>query len=273
MGAHCEHVRAAFPHYAPPEFWAWYPGEGDLPEHDARCPTAQHPYARKHRAFFEAEAFTQQQVRGLRKGYLACISFVDHQLGRLVDAIAEAGLSATTNVAYASDHGEMLGKFGMWWKCCLYEDAARVPMIAAGPDCAGGRRVATPVDLHDLRASLFAATGATQPSDWLGTPLQGMPSDDPQRVVFSEYHGHAAPGSAYLIRKGDWKYVHYVDAPCQLFDLKTDPQELEDLAPTHPDKVHELLGELHAICSPEREHERAESFINRQLDHVATTGT
>jgi len=257
-----------FPHFAPPKFWDMYTNDGDLPDYGLECKSAQHPYAEAIKKHFETHEFSETQVRGLRRGYLACISFVDYQLGRLMQALENAGLSDSTNVVYTSDHGDMLGKFGMWWKCSLYEDSVRIPMIAAGPDFARGGRVKTPVDLHDLRASLFAATGTVQPPEFLGSPLQHMPVNDPNRIVFSEYHGHGAPGSSYMIRKDNWKYIHYTNAPCQLFDLSSDPNELHNLAETYPAKVTELLTNLQAVCSPSLENDRAELFINQQLEYI-----
>lgn len=261
-------VAPHFPHFSPPEFWDMYPEDGDLPRHGAECESAQHPYAKAIKRHFETHEFSETQVRGLRRGYLACISFVDHQLGRLTQALEIAGLSDSTNVVYTSDHGDMLGKFGMWWKCSLYEDSVRIPMIAAGPDFARGARVTTPVDLHDLQASLFAASGADQPSEYLGEPLQHIPASDTNRTVFSEYHGHGAPGSAYMIRKGEWKYIHYSGAQSQLFNLTNDPNELTNLAETHENVVSELDAELRIICSPEMENERAEQFIEEQLKTI-----
>jgi len=254
-----------FPHFALPEFWDMYPEEGDLPQHGPECGSAQHPYAEAISRHFETNQFTEEQVRGLRRGYLACITFVDHQLGRLMEALDSTGLRDTTNVVYTSDHGEMLGKFGMWWKCSLYEDSVRIPMITAGPDFAKNQRVTTPVDLHDVRASLFEATDAKQPSEWLGEPLQHMPTLDANRVVFSEYHGHGAPGSSYMIRKGKWKFIHYMNAAPQLFDLENDPDELVNLAEAEPTVVTDMDAELRNICSPEIENERAEQFIENQL--------
>ena len=257
-----------FPHYARPEYWETYPDGGDLPRYGLECESARHPYAQAIRRHFQAEQFTEEQVRGLRRGYRACISFVDHQLGRLVGALREAGLADRTNVAYTSDHGDMLGTFGMWWKCSLYEHAARVPLIVSGPDFDEGVTVKTPVDLHDLQASLFAATGAPQPGDRLGSPLQGIARYDANRVVFSEYHGHGAPGSSYMIRKGAWKYLHYTGAPSQLFHLDQDPDELTNLADARPEITAEMESELRTVCDPEAENERAERFINRQLDAI-----
>ena len=185
-------IHPHFPHYTSQELWDLYPRGGNLPEYGVDEETANHPRAREVREHFQTDQFTGEQVRGQRRGYLACVTFVDRQLARLVEALEAAGLYDDTNVIYTSDHGEMLGKFGMWWKCSLYEDASRVPCIAAGPDFPSGSRVSTPVDLHDVQADLFASTGAERPSGWIGRPLQHVPENDVGRVVFSEYHGHGA---------------------------------------------------------------------------------
>jgi choline-sulfatase len=258
-----------FPQYAYPELWDLYPDGGDLPAHGPDCASANHPYARDLRDHFETDLFSEEQTRGLRRGYLGCVTFVDRQLGRLLDALEESGQRADTDVIYTSDHGEMLGKFGMWWKCSLYEDSVRVPCIAAGPSYARGRRVSTPVTLHDVQAALFASVGAERPPDWVGEPLQGVPAEDPERAVFAEYHGHGTRASAYMVRKGRWKYIHYVAARDQLFDLEVDPDEVNNLHGARPDVAREMRRELERICSPEAENERAEAFIERQLASIA----
>ncbi|MBS3764659.1 MAG: sulfatase-like hydrolase/transferase [Planctomycetes bacterium] len=256
-----------FAHIAPPEFWALY-DEGDLPDHGFECAGARHPYARDLQAHFETKQFFDEQIRGLRKGYRACVSFVDYQLGRLVDALEAEGLSEETDLIYASDHGEMLGKFGMWWKCSLYEDSVRVPCVAAGPSFDAGEVVETPVDLLDVQATLFDLVDRDRPDEWVGEPLRDIPADDRQRIVFSEYHGHGTRASAYVIRRGKWKYIHYVAAVNQLFDLEHDPDELENLCETEAEVAGELEAELRSICSPEEEDRRAEELIEQQLAAV-----
>ena len=261
-----------FPHFAPQEFWDMYPDGGDLPAHGPEAESARHPYAQDLRAHFRADKFNEEQTRGLRRGYLAVVSWVDWQLGRILEALEKTGGLANTNVIYGADHGEMLGKFGMWWKCTLYEDSVRVPLIAAGPDFRKGARTATPVDLHDLRAMLFSAAGQSQPDLWLGTPLAEVPQRDDERVVFSEYHGHGTRSGAFMVRKGDWKLIYYMAAPHQLFNLAGDPDELNNLYATKPDKARELEAALREICSPEDENRRADEFIKGQLEAIARMG-
>ena len=254
-----------FPHWVTQELWDMYPDGGDLPAFGADCETARHPYAADLREHFRTELFTEEQIRGLRRGYLGCVTYVDTQIGRVLDTLAALGLTETTNFLYSSDHGEMLGKFGMWWKCTLFEDSVHIPMMACGPDFTPGRRVRTAVDSHDLQAALFHAAGAERPSDWVGTPLQEIPDDDAKRPVFSEYHGHGTRAGAYMIRKGDWKLIHYTEAPDQLFNLADDPDELKNLHDDEPRKTAELMDELRVVCSPEEEDRRAFAFQEEQL--------
>ena len=258
-------VKPHFPHFCTEELWDKYRDHGDLPEHGVESATAQHPYAVDLRTHFRLDGVPEEHVRGLRRGYYACVSFIDEQLGRLLSALVEAGLAGTTNLVYTSDHGEMLGKFGLWWKCNLLEDAARIPCIAAGPDFDSGVHVATPVDLHDVQASVFSLTGAEHPQAWHGSPLERLPADDPDRLVFSEYHGHGTRAGSFMVRRGDWKLIHNIEAPDQLFDLGNDPEELENRVEAEPVKARELGAALAEICDPGAEDRKAEAFWEKQM--------
>jgi choline-sulfatase len=160
----------------------------------------------------------------------------------------------------------MLGMFGMWFKCSMYEDSVRVPLVVAGPGFDQGVRVRTPVTQWDLNAAIFAAVGVPRPAELTGTPLQQVAVDDTDRAVFAEYHGHGTRGSAFMVRQGRWKLLYNAEAPHQLFDLAADPYELSDLAAREPARVHTLTARLREeFCDPEREQLRAEEFIQRQL--------
>lgn len=263
-------VNPHFPQWNTQAYWDLYPEAADLPRYGREEESANHPYARDLRDHFEADLFTEDQIRGLRRGYAGNVAFVDDQLGRLLDAVEAGSLADSTALIYTSDHGEMLGKFGMWWKCSLYEDSARIPCIAAGPGYSPGRRVKTPVDLHDVQASLFYAAGAARPDDWAGQPLQSIKQQDAERVVFSEYHGHGTRSGAYMIRKGDWKLIYYMEAAHQLFRLDEDPDELHNVYADYPEKTGELEAELCRICSPETEDEKAHQFQARQAELLSS---
>ena len=266
-----ELIKPHFPHYVTPELWEEYAANADLPKHGRDEPSAHHPRALDLRHHFETDKFTDDQIRNLRRGYLGCISFIDEQLGLLMDALKKTNQFDNTIIIYTSDHGDMLGKFGMWWKCSLYDDSARVPLIVAGPGFKPGTRVKTPVSLMDLQASFFHALGAKRPDHWNGSPLQEVAANDPSRVVFSEYHGHGTRASSFMVRRGDTKLMYHVNAPPQLFDLATDPEELHNLADSKPELLKDLTQELHKFCDPELENKRAEEMIVKELAALAKT--
>ncbi|WP_152360943.1 sulfatase-like hydrolase/transferase [Microlunatus speluncae] len=251
------------PYTADPAGWSRYRDHGDLPHHGADHPAAQHPYTQDLRDHGGRD-YPDQLVRELRVGYYAAVSYVDAELGRVIDAVERAGLADDTVIMYTTDHGEMLGRYGLWGKCSLAEDSVRIPIVAAGPGFAAGARVRTPVTLLDLQSSLFHAVGADRPAGWRGSPLQLVAPDDHERVAFAEYHGPGVRGGGFLIRRGRWKLLHHCAAPHQLFDLAADPDELHDLWDTRPDIVDELEAELHAICDPVVVDRDAEQFQRRQ---------
>jgi choline-sulfatase len=262
-----------FPHYVTPALWEKYAAGATLPEHGPDVESAQHPYAVDLRNHFETWAMTEAQIRGQRRGYLGCVEYVDSLAGKFIDLLDRTGLAANTSFIYTSDHGEMLGKFGMWWKSSLYEDSARVPCVAMGPGFAAGQRVRTPVDLHDVNAALFHATAVARPQGWRGAALQQISLDDPDRALFAEYHGHGTRGSGYLIRKGPWKLIWCAEAPHQLFNLDDDPEELRNLYDAAHDETRALEQDLRGVCDPMAEHQRAEEYIVRQRAAIMGGGT
>ncbi len=262
-----------FPQYATQEYWDMYDdGLFDElsrdPAYSVDCETARHPYAASLRAHFECEKFTKEQARGLLHGYRADVSFVDTQLGRLLDKIESPKFKGNTNLIYTADHGDMMGRFGMWWKCALFEDSARIPCLAVGPSFAGGVTVNTPVDLLDVSATLFRLTGAEMPEYRHGVSLTDIPVDDSERVVFAEYHGHGVPGCSFMIRKGAYKLLYFIDAPHLLFNLADDPHEMNNLYEKEPAKAKELTDELLNICDPAKLSPKVEDFIARQWREV-----
>lgn len=256
------------PYVADPEHWERYAGLGDLPDQDGDHPAAQHGFLDDLRAH-GGWNYPDDLVRRLRQGYFGAIGHVDDQLGRVLDAVEASGMAEDTVVAYTTDHGEMLGRFGVWGKCSLYEDGARVPIVVAGPGFGAGTEVDTPVSMLDLQAAMFAAVGAERPADWRGEPLQTIAPGDDSRAVFASYQGHQIGGSAFMIRRGRWKLLYNIGADHQLFDLAEDPGELTDRWAEEPEIVAELEAELGRICDPEAAHLRALGFHGRQLVEIA----
>lgn len=256
------------PLYALPDFWEMYSGYGDLPRFGVEQESANHPYAQDLRAHFCTHECTDEEIRFLRRSYYACVSYVDRELGRLIDTLAATDQLADTVLVYTTDHGEMLGKFGMWRKHSLYEDSVRVPLIVAGPGFAAGERVDTPVSLLDLQAAIFRAVGKTRPAHWRGEALQDLPKSDPERVVFAEYHANGVRSGAFMIRRGEWKLMYNMAAEHQLYNLHDDPDELRNLWGEEREIARSLEHELRLICDPEAVNAQAHAFEKRQLEVI-----
>lgn len=256
------------PLYARPELWAMYNGYGDLPTYGIEEESAKHPYAQDLRTYHRTGEFSEEQIRGLRQGYYACVSYMDQELGRLIDVLEESGQMHDTVVIYTSDHGEMLGKFGLWWKSTLHEDSVRIPLLVAGPGFEAGHKVETLVEQLDIQASIFRSVEKERPTSWQGIPLQDIPTHDNARVAFSEYHASGVRSGAFMLRRGDWKLLYNIDAPHQLFNLHADPDELRNRYADMPDVVGELELELRQICDPDVVNARAFARENEQYEAV-----
>lgn len=261
-----------FPHYVPDHLWEMYKCHEDLPKYGREQPTANHPYSRDLRRYFETRSMLPVTGKH-RRAYYGRVTWVDRQLGRLMDALDASGQAARTVVAYTSDHGEMLGKFGMWWKRSMLEDSARVPLVVAGPGFARGKRASTPVTQWDLQAAIFEASGASRPEHWLGEPLQRLPLHSATRAAFSEFHGTGVRGSSFLVRRGRWKLIWNAGAPHQLFDLGSDPDELHNLAAHEPKHVNELIAVLRdQFADPDRENDRANRYVDAEIRQLHAWG-
>ena len=230
-------------------------------------------------AFREARVQTAEDVRSedairrARLVYYAMCSFVDELIGNVLDALRTAGLSDDTRVVYTSDHGETLGDYGLWGKSVMYDSAAAVPLILAGPDVPAGRSVDCPVSLVDLAPTIMAGTGVdptAEDADLPGTDLWSIAAgDEPaDRTVFSEYHATGSMSASYLLRDRRWKYVHHVGHAPQLFDMQTDPHELDDLASqtASRDRCDDFRRRLTAICDPDAVDAAAKADQRRRLE-------
>jgi len=143
-----------------------------------------------------------------------------------------------------------------WWKCNMYEQSVGVPLIARGPGV-DEQRVTAPVSLLDLVPTMSDALGVERDPAWRGVSqwsvLTGERPPDRSRAVFSEYHAHGTSCGMFMLRAGRYKYVHYPEAPDQLFDVEADPEELENLAedPAYAPVRERLSARLHAVVDPD----------------------
>ena len=250
-------VAPHFPLTVPQQFLDPYPPERmPAPRLHPRDGHPRHPWLqRSHERHPVDDGFDDAGRRLAIACYFGLCSWVDHQVGRVLNALDRTGLTANTRVIYTSDHGDNIGARGMWGKSTLYEDAVGVPMLLAGPDIAAGKVCHTPVSLLDLAPTITDAVGlAPHAPDLPGESLFEIAArpDDPDRTVFSEYHAFGSPSAGFMVRDGRYKLNHYVGFSPELFDLLEDPGETTNRAddPKLAPARTRLQAKLHAIIDP-----------------------
>ena len=247
-----------FPLIAPPEFYEMYPlDQIPQPKGGDGSGYVRHPWAQALRGCqIYDDFFTEETRRIAITSYYGMTSFLDDNIGQVLAKLDAVGLTDHTRVIYTSDHGDNLGARGLWGKSNQYEESAGVPMIMAGPDIPEGQVCTTPVSHVDCHQSVFHSTGAEMAADdRTGRSLfdiAGEP-DDAERIVLSQYHAVGAVTGAFMLRQGNWKYVHYVGLPPELFDLANDPEEMKDLGqdPAQADRISAFERALRDMLDPE----------------------
>ncbi len=263
-------VTPHFPFICPPRHWDLYdPETVEMPLAHEQYP--DHPYWNRVRPLRlsppdGSDRLPDEAVRRGITAYWGLISFMDEQVGRILDALKQNGFGPNTRIIYTSDHGEMAGSFGLWGKSAHYEDAVSVPFIVAGPDLPKGQVRKSNVSFVDFFPSVVEAVGAQlEPADadLPGSSIWPIVNGDesPERIVFAEYHAALSICGSYMVRDDRHKYIYYSDDqfPPHLYDLRADPRELVDLGadPDHAAVRARLHGELLKICDPETENARA----------------
>ncbi|AZO09145.1 choline-sulfatase [Mesorhizobium sp. M3A.F.Ca.ET.080.04.2.1] len=224
------------PYVARRQYWDLYENcqaldpETPFIPYDEQDTHSQRLYRASDYAAFE---ITPEQVRRSRRGYFANISYVDDKLGELVDVLNRTRMLDDTIILFCSDHGDMLGERGLWFKMSFFEGSARVPLMIAGKGVPAGLVEAAVSNLDvtptlcDLAGIDIAAIAPWTDGQSLRPLLDGEARTAP---VLMEYAAEGSYAPLVAIRDGNHKFVHCeLDAP-QLFDLEADPLERDNLA-------------------------------------------
>ncbi|HSZ54913.1 MAG TPA: sulfatase [Tepidisphaeraceae bacterium] len=193
---------------------------------------------------------TLDQARECKRAYYAAISFVDAQIGRLLDAVDRLGLADNTIIVFWSDHGFHLGEHGLWFKQSCFEEAARVPLIFCVPgNKNAGKTSRRLVELVDLYPTLADLTGLTRPKNLEGfslRPLLDDPSASWEHAAFTQVE--RGPGPGHSVRTERYRYTQWLGGRrgMELYDHEADPEELHNLAktPQYADLVAQLKSLL-----------------------------
>jgi choline-sulfatase len=264
------------PYVTTQTWWDLYDRDGiDPPAVPPIPPEDRDPHSRMLHGHYGQDRIEIDAAATLRarRGYYGMVSHIDAMFGRLLQALSDAGMAENTIVIFASDHGDMLGERGMWFKKTLFEPAIRVPLILAGPGIPRGRRP-TPVSLLDLFPTLLEFAGLAR--DDIRTPLDGeslaplLNGGTGHGPVLVEHLDGGTDAPRVMLREGDLKLILSRAYPPMLHDLGRDPQELHDLAadPAAQADLHRLteraaaIWDLDALAAEKRASQTARSVVN-----------
>jgi len=223
------------------------PSKVSLPDKDTSSHEVMH-YMRVVKNW--QHGLSNDRVHLVRRIYFAMIAEVDAMVGRLMQEVDRLGLGDRTYFIFSSDHGEMNMEHQQFYKMNHYEASARVPLIIAGPEVRRGEAVDDLVSLVDMYPTLMDMAELDHPDGLDGhsllPALHGQASDGPD-CVLSEFHDSTSNTGAFMLRRGQWKYIEYVGYDPLLFDLDADPDELADQTRARPDVADQMNRALREI--------------------------
>ena len=244
------------PYVANPELFAYYDGKVGAPTL-ARPDEGEDTYLAWWRQQTGLNEVTVEDEIRARTAYYALVETIDSEIGKVINKLEQLGLSENTLIIYTSDHGDQLGQRGLWWKQTFYEESAKVPLIMKWADqIPAGERREQLVNLVDLSSAIVEAGGGPELPNADGKSLLGLAKGKQaywDNETFSEYCTDgllAWSGGRVLqsrmIRSGKWKFNYYHGCPHQLFDLETDPDEMNNLIddPIHQETANQLKSKL-----------------------------
>tara|TARA_B100000315_G_scaffold251951_1_gene287721 strand:+ start:9470 stop:10915 length:1446 start_codon:yes stop_codon:yes gene_type:complete len=268
-------VAPHFPLVVPEEYYNLYPLDQLPPRKlDPEQDYERHPWIQRMDDFQQVDRkLTPEKRLQAVATYFGLCTFIDHQIGRVLVALDEVGLGQDTRVIYTSDHGDNVGTRGMWGKSNMYEESAGIPLIIAGEGVPENQVSTTTTSLLDSYQTIMDGVGLDltpeeQELDGVSWFNLANSPNDPDRIVFSEYHAASSPTGAFMLRKGKYKFIYYVEYEPELFDLEADPEETTNLAtePDYADVVTEYENYLREICDPEKTDRAAKDDQNALID-------
>ena len=267
---HLSYIKPHWPYIAPAPYHALYRSQPILEANrDHAEKKNPHPVLNAFMNHEESLNFSRDEVRQtVIPTYMGLITEIDDHLGRLMQFLENRNLLETTMIVFTSDHGDYLGDHWLGEKELFYDEAVRIPLIIVDPDPASdstrGRSDSRMVESIDLIPTFVEVLGGESQEHRLeGRSLLGIlrasASHEWRDAVFCEMDYAwrkarlelgLAPDRcrAFMVRTGEWKYIHFQDFPPQLFDLNKDPQERRDLGrdPSFRNVCREMEGRLRA---------------------------
>jgi len=243
-GPHC-------PYVCPSDPYDYYYENLPLPSNPENFLDTVHPAVKKWFDIRKMDVVKEEDVRRARAAYYGLVELLDRYVGDILNAVESSLDPENTLIIYASDHGDMAGHNGLFWKSNMYEGSAGVPLIFAGAGVIGaGRCIKQPVSLLDFAPTLIQTAGGPLLPDMHGqdlTPLLAAQMDENAKRAVVSLHIDRGDNFVAMVRQGDWKLVTFLgyDYP-QLFNVVDDPAEQHDLGkmPEHKALIEGLSKEI-----------------------------
>lgn len=261
--------RPHFPLTSPRRYFERYwPGRVTEPRIPAGGDAYDHPMSVGMREGFEVDAISHDEMMRARAAYFAGVSYLDEVIGDLLLRLKHDGLLENTIIVYTTDHGEMAGEHGVWWKNGWYEACTRVPLIISLPEQRRGKLESatcrTPVGLTDLFPTLASLSGVDVPEGLDGIDLSAVlfgKGSAPDRPIFCDaLTPRWGAGTEFrMIRWEDYKYVRFRQVPPLAFDLRNDPGEQRNLLSQETDaETQGMLQKMAALAEEGIDFDEAE---------------
>ena len=225
---------------------------------------------------YKLDEMSSAEIKHARAMYYGMVTYIDEQFGRVLEKLNELGLRENTIIVYTSDHGEMAGEHGLWYKNSFLEASVAAPLIFSYPKTLPiNKKINASSMLLDIFPTLCDLSDIGQPNDLEGKSLLPLMNgienaDNSDRVAYSEMYRSS---TGIMVRKGKWKYIRYNSEKEYLYDIDTDPREINNLINSTQHQA--IIRELSTLASAKfRKKYAAENLTEKQfsIEFIAAEG-
>ena len=241
------------PYFIPEEYWDMY-ADVDIPMPRVRKEALDkmHPFNLWLQIHHECDVIhlSDEQIINARRAYLGMVTYFDEQVGKLIKEAERLGMTDNLLIVLTSDHGDMMGERGMWFKRTWFDGSSKIPLIARMDGAIpAGSRIKEAVSLIDLAPTLLEIADANPEyaENMDGTSIYSLmkgEESNPRDEAVMEYYCEGVLSSMLAVRSGKWKYVYVHKHDGLLYDMESDPDELTDLSADRPDVCKKLKDRL-----------------------------
>lgn len=242
--------------------------------------TTDHPMTVGAKTGFRTDEIEESEQLKARAAYFASVSYLDEVIGDFLSLLDSEGCLDNTIITYTSDHGELAGEHGLWWKHTWHEASTRVPWLIQLPNHRSSGRsnanLETPVSLTDLFPTICGLVNVPVPGEVDGVDLSAdiLDADEPDRgpVFTDNFTPRWGQGTEFrMVRDGRYKYIQFRNAPEILIDLRADPTEQVNLATDPADEERVVLDRLRRLVDESIDFERIEHDRRRDEEELEST--